>query len=115
MTGNSIPSLAATITGPWSPLAEGKSRLSLLGARGCLTKVLKGVKQAIIDLLSPLKAKVHTLTSDNGKEFAVHQCIAKSLDAKFIFAHPYASWKRDLNGNMNGLIRQYFPKTTKLT
>jgi len=53
---------------------------------------------------------VHTLTSDNGKEFAHHKKMADKLDAKFYFAHPYASWERGLNKNTNGLIRQYFHK-----
>ena len=94
-------------------LAERKSRLSLIARLP--NKCAEGLKQAVIDLLSPLRAKVHTLTSDNGKEFAEHEYIAKNLDAKFFFAHPYASWERGLNENMNGLIRQYFPKTTKFT
>lgn len=54
--------------------------------------------------------RVHTITSDNGKEFARHEEISKSLNARFYFAHPYASWERGLNENTNGLIRQYFPK-----
>ena len=54
----------------------------------------------------------HTLTYDNGKEFAYHQAVAKGLDAQGYFAHPYHSWERGLNENTNGLIRQYLPKGT---
>jgi len=56
---------------------------------------------------------VHTLTSDNGREFAAHEQIAESLNAGFYFCHPYHSWERGLNENTNGLIRQYFPKQTE--
>jgi len=65
---------------------------------------------AIINLLAPFSDRVHTLTSDNGKEFVDHKTIADKLNAKFYFAHPYASWERGLNENTNGLISQYFPK-----
>ncbi len=68
------------------------------------------VRQAIVRLLSHMKQSVHTITSDNGKEFAEHETIAQQLNARFYFAHPYASWERGLNENINGLIRQYFPK-----
>jgi IS30 family transposase len=57
-----------------------------------------------------LAARVHTITSDNGREFAAHEEIASGLEAKFYFAHPYSSWERGLNENTNGLVRQYFPK-----
>lgn len=64
----------------------------------------------VIQLLSPLKDFVHTITSDNGKEFARHEFIAEALQADFFFARPYASWQRGSNENTNGLIRQYFEK-----
>lgn len=74
------------------------------------TKSAQNVSDATISLLTPFSASVHTLTSDNGKEFAQHERIAEKLDADFFFAHPYASWERGANENMNGLIRQFFPK-----
>ena len=60
-----------------------------------------------------MKVKVHTVTSDNGKEFAELESIAKNLNTQFFFAHPYASWEKGLNENTNGMIRQYFPKQTQ--
>ena len=72
------------------------------------------VARALIGMLTPYKNIVHTLTSDNGKEFSEHEKIAKALKAGFFFAHPYSSWERGLNENTNGLIRQYFPKKTCL-
>jgi len=41
-----------------------------------------------------MKVKVHTVTSDNGKEFAELESIAKNLNTQFFFAHPYASWEK---------------------
>ena len=73
-------------------------------------KTAQAVSDAMIALLRPFASCVHTLTTDNGKEFAQHERIASTLDADFFFAHPYASWERGANENMNGLIRQFFPK-----
>ena len=56
---------------------------------------------------------VHTITSDNGTEFADHQKIAKMLKTKFFFTHPYAAWEKGLIENTNKLVRQYIPKKTK--
>jgi len=63
-----------------------------------------------IEVLNPFKDFMNTITSDNGKEFAEHKIISKELDVDFYFAKPYHSWERGANENMNGLIRQYFPK-----
>ena len=89
-------------------LTERKSRLALIAK--VEQKTADQVATEIIRLLKPYVGMVHTLTSDNGKEFAQHKSIAKALNAEFYFAHPYSSWERGANENMNGLIRQYFPK-----
>jgi len=68
------------------------------------------VSKAMSKLLLPLKDIVYTITSDNGKEFALHEETAETLETDFYFAHPYASYERGLNENTNSLIRQYFPK-----
>ncbi len=46
----------------------------------------------------------------NGKEFTLHEILAKELDCNTYFAKPYHSWERGQNENANGLLRQYFPK-----
>ncbi len=66
------------------------------------------VRTAICNLLK--NETVFTATLDNGKEFSQHEHIAKKLEIKVYFAHPYSSWERGLNENTNGLIRQYFSK-----
>ena len=72
------------------------------------------VTAAAIRLLMPFKEVVHTITADNGKEFAYHKQITAALKAPVYFCHPYCSWERGLNENTNGLIRQYFPKSSNL-
>jgi IS30 family transposase len=53
-----------------------------------------------------------TITFDNDKEFAGHEMFAAYMDAAICFAHPYDFGERGLNENINGLTRQYFPKST---
>ncbi len=69
-------------------------------------------RAAAVRRLRPVGDLVHTITFDNGKEFAGHQSIAKALDAKIFFATPYHAWERGINENTNGLIRDFFPKGT---
>ena len=54
----------------------------------------------------------HTITADNGKEFAKHQEIAEKLEISFYFCKPFHYWEHGANENMNGLIRQYITKGT---
>ena len=93
-------------------LTERKSRFSLL--RKVDRRTAELVSDAMIDLLQPVADRTHTITGDNGKEFAEHERIAQELCSDFFFAHPYAAWERGSNENMNGLVRQYIPKNREL-
>jgi IS30 family transposase len=73
-------------------------------------KNAKSLAKTVVDILLPYKNFVHSITSDNGTEFAEHQKIAKKLKTNFYFAHPYSSWERGLSEYTNKLIRQYIPK-----
>ncbi|PQQ29223.1 IS30 family transposase, partial [Photorhabdus hindustanensis] len=70
------------------------------------------VAKAVVKVLYPLKQRVKTITFDNGLEFAEHEIMSKKLETQIYFAHPYSPWERGINENINGLIRQYFPKGT---
>ena len=66
--------------------------------------------EAIITALDGLR--VHTITYDNGLEFAGHQQVNQALGTKSYFCQPYHSWEKGGVENFNGLVRQYFPKGT---
>ena len=93
--------------------------LTLVERKSKLTKISKlrrstarATQRATVRRLKPIGNFVHTITFDNGKEFAAHQDIAHALKAKIFFATPYHAWERGLNENTNGLIRDFFPKGT---
>ncbi len=94
-------------------LVDRHSKKALLKKVQSRTK--EAVTKAIIELLLPYKDKVHTITFDNGGEFADHGIIAERLNAKCYFARPYHSWERGLNEHTNGLLRQFIPKKTDFT
>lgn len=64
--------------------------------------------------LHQISARVHSITLDNGKEFACHPRMSRSLSTDIYFAEPYKPWQRGSNENTNGLIRQYLPKKMRL-
>ncbi len=89
-------------------IVDRKTKLTILSLLP--NNTAEAVRQALVSALKPLKGTLHTITSDNGKEFAQHQKVAHELNTDFFFARPYHAWERGLNENTNGLVRQYFPK-----
>ena len=90
--------------------------LTLVERKTQLAKITKlphatarATQKAAVRRLKPIGDFVHTITFDNGKEFAAHQDIAHALKTKIFFATPYHAWERGLNENTNGLIRDFFP------
>ena len=100
--------IGAKHQGAITSIVERKTKLTRLVLLKSPTA--EATHKGIVACLKPLAEYVHTLTSDNGKEFAHHQTISQKLGADFYFATPYHAWERGLNENTNGLVRQYFPK-----
>ena len=93
-------------------LVERKSQFTVLGQ--VERKTADAVQQQMVQQLRPHRKRVHTITTDNGREFAAHETVAKKLQTKIYFADPYQACQRGLNEQINGLIRQYLPKKTDL-
>jgi IS30 family transposase len=74
------------------------------------------VQTAMIAAMSALPDTLRrTLTWDQGIEMANHIEIAKATDLDIYFCDPHSPWQRGSNENTNGLLRQYFPKSTDLS
>jgi IS30 family transposase len=70
---------------------------------------------AIIKALSKFPAKaVKTITCDRGSEFACWRKIEEKLHCNMYFADPYCAWQKGTNENLNGLLREFYPKGRNL-
>ena len=61
--------------------------------------------KAVRRLLLPYKAKLLTITTDNGSEFAAHEWITAQLGVQVYFTDSYSSWQKGAVENANKLIR----------
>ena len=55
------------------------------------TKEAFAVEAELTRILSPIKDKIKTITSDNGLEFSNHESISKTLECDYYFCHSYSS------------------------
>jgi transposase, IS30 family len=95
-------------------LVERKSRHTILvPIRGGHSA--QQVGDALIGVFSVLPPALRrTLTWDQGNEMFQHQRIEQQTGVKIYFADAHSPWQRGTNENTNGLLRQYFPKSSDL-
>ncbi|GJM08347.1 MAG: hypothetical protein DHS20C11_06230 [Lysobacteraceae bacterium] len=93
-------------------LLERKSGYVLIGK--LRDKTTYSLNKKTVRLINRDPRNVKTITSDNGTEFHQYKLIEDCCAVKFYFSTPYHSWERGSNENVNGLIRQYLPKTESM-
>lgn len=94
-------------------LVERRSRVTLLvklPGKDAPT-VARAVARKIRQLPRELR---RTLTWDRGPEMAQHKKLSIATDVQVYFCDPQSPWQRGTNENTNRLLRQYFPKGTRL-
>ncbi len=117
------------VPGHWEgDLIQGKGNRSAIGTlverstRFVMLLPLPGpsdavaVRDGIIATIGALPAALRrSLTWDQGLEMRRHAEITIAADLPVYFCDPHSPWQRGSNENTNGLLRQYFPKSTDLS
>ena len=98
----------------FATLAERKTRFYI--AIKMPDKSANSMVKAIMEALGGLPDDaVKTITCDRGSEFANWQTIEEKLNCKVYFTDPYCAWQKGTNENLNGLLREFYPKGRNLS
>jgi IS30 family transposase len=74
------------------------------------------VADAMITAMKTLPEQLRrSMTWDQGMEMSKHQEITMATGMPIYFCDPHSPWQRGSNENTNGLLREYFPKSTDLS
>lgn len=91
-------------------ITERVSRYVLIVPLGS-SKDAESVARALTKAFKSLPAHLRkTLTYDNGREMAQHATFSIATKVAVYFCDPHSPWQRGAVENINGLIREYFPK-----
>lgn len=91
-------------------ITERVSRYVMIVSLGS-AKDAKNVERALVRAFKRLPAHLRkTLTYDNGREMARHAAFTMATKVAVYFCDPHSPWQRGAVENINGLIREYFPK-----
>lgn len=90
-------------------MCDRKSRYCIL-TRMKNSKDQHRVKQTIEEVSKKLPC--HTVTSDQGVEFSCYRNVEAELSIPFYVCDPHSPWQKGSVENLNGLVREFFPKGT---
>ena len=93
-------------------VVDRRSRASFL--ERIMKKTIQNVHVAFLRIRSRFP-ELQTLTMDNDILFAKHTELAKLLDVRIFFCHPYHSWEKGTVENANKVIRRDIPKGSNLS
>ena len=98
----------------FATLAERKNRFYI--AVKMPNRRAETMENAIVAALSAFSSQlVKTITCDRGTEFANWRRIEERLRCEVYFADRYCAWQKGTNENLNGLIREFYPKGRNLS
>lgn len=105
-------------------LTERKSRIERI------IKLPQKTQDAVVAALDVIERQIgrkefartfKSITVDNGCEFLNYAGIERSIQSRkkartiIYYAHPYSSWERGTNENMNRMIRRFIPKGSDIS